>query len=316
MRTSPSRFMPQLQHHPLAQPARQPQRHSCPPGWSSRTCLPGSAVSFAPSESISQQTDDSTPWVDAARHRRQRTSPRRSSSIQPPTPGSPRPPILPDNVNVNNMACGVLTVGGTPQIYCVGGSASPAVPPSTARVFSYNPVTDTPSPQLTAADNWPGNTVGHHSSRRIRSRWEQALHHRRLPDHDQHGRQPKSGSSIQTQPKVHAGSNAWIIPSPRGYVPAATIGGLIYTAGGSRPPTGTTLTDTNDSFKYDPVANTWTAITNIPRATGETRAVVMNNQMWVLGGGRTLPNPGTEVDIYDPSTNAWTTGTAFVTGTA
>ena len=31
--------------------------------------------------------------------------------------------IFPDN-KVNNMACGVLTVGGTPQIYCVGGSAS------------------------------------------------------------------------------------------------------------------------------------------------------------------------------------------------
>ena len=32
----------------------------------------------------------------------------------------------PDNL-VNNMACGVLTVGGTPQIYCVGGNASQVV---------------------------------------------------------------------------------------------------------------------------------------------------------------------------------------------
>ena len=56
-----------------------------------------------------------------------------------------------------------------------------------------------------------------------------------------------------------------------------------------------------DSFKYDPGTNIWTPIANIPRATGETRAVVMNNQMWVLGGGRTLPNPSGQVDVYDPT---------------
>jgi len=56
------------------------------------------------------------------------------------------------------MSCGVLTVGGTPQIYCVGGSAAGAAV-STARVFSYNPVTDTIT-ALTGADNWPGNAGG------------------------------------------------------------------------------------------------------------------------------------------------------------
>ena len=47
----------------------------------------------------------------------------------------------PDN-QVNNMACGVLTVSGTPFIYCVGGSAAGQTT-ATARVFFYNPVTDT-----------------------------------------------------------------------------------------------------------------------------------------------------------------------------
>ena len=42
----------------------------------------------------------------------------------------------------------------------------------------------------------------------------------------------------------------------------------------------------------------------------------MNNQMWVLGGGRTAPNPSNEVDIYDPVTNTWTTGAALRYGTA
>jgi hypothetical protein len=29
--------------------------------------------------------------------------------------------------------------------------------------------------------------------------------------------------------------------------------------------------------------------------------------IWVLGGGRTPPNPSTQVDVYHPTTNAWTT---------
>ena len=60
---------------------------------------------------------------------------------------------LPDN-QMNNMACGVLTVSGTPYIYCVGGSAAGQTT-ATARVFFYNPATDTAT-TLTGADNWPG----------------------------------------------------------------------------------------------------------------------------------------------------------------
>ena len=38
--------------------------------------------------------------------------------------------------------------------------------------------------------------------------------------------------------------------------------------------------------------------------------------MYVMGGGRVAPNPSNEVDIYDPGTNTWTTGSpvpAFTT---
>ena len=57
------------------------------------------------------------------------------------------------DAEVNNMACGVLTVSGTPSIYCVGGSAAGATT-ATGRVFSYNPVTDTPT--TLTGDEWPG----------------------------------------------------------------------------------------------------------------------------------------------------------------
>src|SRR5438093_3755245 len=63
----------------------------------------------------------------------------------------------PDN-QVNNMACGVLTVGGTRYIYCVGGSAATQTT-ATARVFFYDPVADNII-TLSAADNWVGDAGG------------------------------------------------------------------------------------------------------------------------------------------------------------
>ena len=93
----------------------------------------------------------------------------------------------------------------------------------------------------------------------------------------------------------------------RGYVAAATIGGFIYTAGGLID-----FTDGDEAFRYDPVANTWTAIANIPRATSQTRGLVINNEMWVLGGG--ISNPSNEVDIYNPCSNTWRLGPPFATG--
>ena len=44
------------------------------------------------------------------------------------------------------------------MIYCVGGSAAGQTT-ATARVFFYNPVTDTVT-TLTSGDNWPGDAAG------------------------------------------------------------------------------------------------------------------------------------------------------------
>src|SRR5436309_12740936 len=94
-------------------------------------------------------------------------------------------------------------------------------------------------------------------------------------------------------------------------MPTTTIGSLIYTGGGSDITAGV-LTDTTNSFVYNPAANTLGTIATIPRATGETRALNFCNRMYVMGGGRTAPNPSNEVDIYDPVSNTWSLGTPFV----
>src|SRR5207244_10765067 len=48
---------------------------------------------------------------------------------------------LPDN-QMNNMACGVLTLGGTPEIYCVGGSAAGQTTASAHQFTSHPPPTN------------------------------------------------------------------------------------------------------------------------------------------------------------------------------
>src|SRR5439155_16063163 len=91
------------------------------------------------------------------------------------------------------------------------------------------------------------------------------------------------------------------------YAPTAAIGGIIY-VGGASDFQGGLLIDTTNSFSFNPGTNTTGTIAAIPRATGETRALNFNGLMLVMGGGRVAPNPSSEVDIYDPGTNAWTTG--------
>ena len=214
---------------------------------------------------------------------------------------------LPDN-QMNNMACGVLTVSGTPSIYCVGGSAAGQTT-ATARVFFYNPATDTAT-TLTSADNWPGDAAG-----------------TILP-----GGFAETGNKMyilggfninvastnqiwQFDPTAAVGSK-WLqrVNTPVGimYAPTCAIGGIIY-VGGASDYSGGTVIDTTNSFSFNPVANTTSSIAAIPRATGETRGLTFNGNMYVIGGGRVAPNPSTEVDIYNPGTNTWSLGLPFNT---
>jgi hypothetical protein len=106
------------------------------------------------------------------------------------------------------------------------------------------------------------------------------------------------------------GTNTWMqkaahLPVPLGYIPTAAIFNLIYTGGGGSTWDGTTIHDSNYSFVYDPIADSISTIANIPRATGETRALTFaplgdtDYTMWVMGGGRDAPNPSSEVDTYE-----------------
>jgi N-acetylneuraminic acid mutarotase len=209
---------------------------------------------------------------------------------------------FPDN-QVCNMGCGVLNVGRTPYIYCVGGTTGGGALTATPRVFRYDPVAD--QIETLGIEAWnekapntvPGGvavsqnklyilggfTIGNEVTNRI----------------------------FEFSPENSVGSQ-WTqksatLPVALGYVPATAIGTLIFTAGGSTfAPCN--LTETDNSYVYDPVKDLVSSIANIPRATGETQAVTVGNEMWVLGGGRVAPNPVPEVNIYNPVTGQWRAG--------
>jgi plastocyanin len=213
---------------------------------------------------------------------------------------------LPDN-QMNNMACGVLAVSGTPLIYCVGGSAAGQTT-ATARVFTYDPITDTPA--LLGSDDWPGDAAGTILPGGF------TVANNKLYILGGFNINVASTNQIwQFDPTAAAGSR-WTqkTNTPEGimYAPTAAIDGIIY-VGGASDFQGGLVVDTTNSFSFDPVANTIGTIAAIPRMTGETRGLTLNGNMYVMGGGRTAPNPSTEVDIYDPVANTWTMGAPFMT---
>ena len=215
---------------------------------------------------------------------------------------------LPDP-QMNNMACGVLTVSGTPLIYCVGGSQA-TFTTATARVFFYDPVTDTAT-TLTAGDNWPGDAAGTILPGGF------AVTGNELYILGGFDINVASTNQIWAFDPTAAVGAKWTmapVTTPEGimYAPTTAIGGIIY-VGGASDFQGGLVIDTTNSFSFNPATNTIGSIAAIPRATGETRGLNFNGKMYVMGGGRVAPNPSTEVDVYNPGTNTWTTDLPFMT---
>jgi N-acetylneuraminic acid mutarotase len=215
---------------------------------------------------------------------------------------------LPDN-QVCNMACGVLNVGKTPYIYCMGGTTGGGAMTATKRVFRYNPVTDV----IETAGIDPWNETGPNA---LPSGFAVVQNKLYILGGFNIGNEV-TNRIFEFTPENSVGSQ-WTqksatLPVALAYIPAVAIGDLIYTAGGSTF-APCTLTETTNSYVYDPVKDSISLIANIPRPAGETHAVNVADEMWVLGGGRTAPNPSAEVNIYNPSTGEWRVGLPLSNG--
>jgi hypothetical protein len=215
---------------------------------------------------------------------------------------------FPDN-QVCNMACGVLKVGRVPYIYCVGGTTGGGATTATPRVFRYDPIAD--KIETIGIDAWnesapntvPGGAavvqnklyllgglaIGTEATNRIF--------------------EFTPGNPVGSQWAQKAAT----LPLNLSYVPVTAIGNLIFTAGGSTF-VPCQLTETTNAYVYDPAKDSISPIASMPRAAGETQAVTIANEMWVLGGGRTPPHPSAEVNIYNPSTGQWRTGLPLIAG--
>jgi N-acetylneuraminic acid mutarotase len=215
---------------------------------------------------------------------------------------------LPDN-QVCNMACGVLNVGRTPYIYCVGGTTGGGATIATNRVFRYDPVAD--KVETVGIDAWnenaPNTVPGGYAVVQNKLYILGGL---------------SIGNEVTNRifeftPGNSAGSQ-WVqkaatLPVALGYLPATAIGNLIFTAGGSTF-VPCNLTETTNSYVYDPVKDSISPIASIPRAVGETQAVTVADEMWVLGGGRTSPHASPDVNIYNPVTGQWRAGLPLSAG--
>ena len=200
----------------------------------------------------------------------------------------------------NNMACSVLNDSGTDFIYCVGGSNF-VTQTTVGRVFRYDPVADSIT---SVASNWPPGDVGTlPGGFTVFNNKFYILGGFDILD----GTASDQIWEFTPSPAGWVQKNA-VLPVPLGYIPTTTIGNLIYTGGGVDI-TGGTLTDTNHSFVYDPVADSINTIPDIPDATSNTRAVNFCGLMYVLGGNFNAPT--NEVEIYDPVSNTWSVGAPF-----
>lgn len=215
-----------------------------------------------------------------------------------------------NDFRVDNMAGGVLNIDGGPRIIAVGGSAV-GDNTTTNAVREYDPIADTIT--VLTSDPWPGNDTGDKLPGGF------AVYNNKL--YILGGFQlnidmldtiwefdPSQPAGFRWQQKsAHLGEHL-------GYVPATTIGNYIYTAGGSSGGVPN-LYDTNNVYRYDPVADELITITNTGfDATGETRALTLDGKMWVLGGGRSNPELSNQVQVYDPVAGTWSRRTAFITG--
>src|SRR6266567_7819303 len=198
----------------------------------------------------------------------------------------------PDSL-VSNTECAVLNDSGTDYIYCVGGSQV-STQTETGRVFRYDPVADVIT---TVASNWPpgdastlpgGITVFNNKIYILG------------------GYDVLNNVSTDQIWAFTPNPAAWmlkntVLPVALSYIPTTTIGSLIYTAGGVDL---ATATDMQNSFVYDPVADSISTIADIPRPSSDVRGITFCDKMYVMGGGG-FPDFFNEVDIYDPVSNTW-----------
>jgi hypothetical protein len=99
------------------------------------------------------------------------------------------------------------------------------------------------------------------------------------------------------------------LPGPRAFHMTAFAltgsGPRVYSIGGQRSPT-----DTMERLciEYSPRSNSWSQRAAMKQRRGLGQACVVGGRVWVFGGCRTFGTGLAAVEVYDPASDAWTTG--------
>lgn len=105
------------------------------------------------------------------------------------------------------------------------------------------------------------------------------------------------------------------LPERRTEVSATTDGRFIYLTGGFTPPQGQgRATSPRTLWRFDPQANQWTALTQIPQGVHHAPFQYHNGKLYILGGFReTSFEPVANVRIYDLASGQWSEGAPMPT---
>jgi uncharacterized repeat protein (TIGR01451 family) len=108
------------------------------------------------------------------------------------------------------------------------------------------------------------------------------------------------------------------LPRPRGYVMAVEIDGKYYVVGGVDQVVSDTFGVQNTTYVYDPAADAWTQLADLPQALGGVTVATANGKLYAFGGfdqrGYQHGNVANTYE-YNPAQNRWLMRTALISGT-
>jgi N-acetylneuraminic acid mutarotase len=119
---------------------------------------------------------------------------------------------------------------------------------------------------------------------------------------------PQSTEVYIYDPATNSFSQGAPMPSTRarGAGGVAVYNGKIYYAGGLHDGTAVPWLDV-----YDPVANSWTALPNMPTARDHFHAAIVGGKLYAIGGRNVQIGATTPVnEVYDIAASRWSTGLA------
>jgi N-acetylneuraminic acid mutarotase len=124
---------------------------------------------------------------------------------------------------------------------------------------------------------------------------------------------------VNTLEVFNPATNTWTtkssMPTARTDLAAVVVNGEIYAIGGGN------FTMVNGTLAavemYDPPTDTWTTKAPLPTARYALGAAVVNGQIYAIAGDVFINSavgslPSTVVEIYNPTTNTWSTGPSLV----